>query len=70
MTEAEAFKRWCPFARVASTGGACNRAQNSQVDESQLARCIGSACMVWRWDIGDQGGRNGFCGLAGGKGAP
>ena len=34
MTEDEAKKKWCPFARVAGIEGATH--------------CIGSACMAWR----------------------
>ncbi len=53
MTEVEAMRKWCPFARVRlSYEGAAtspNRAPgafSSNVHEG--SRCIGTACMAWR----------------------
>lgn len=95
MTEAEAKTKWCPFARVVSSQvgtetvfPAANRAairHDSGALEfnanPESARCIGSACMAWRWtrdalkldfdDLGpilrpDRGeALQGGCGLAG-----
>lgn len=59
LTEAQARKKWCPFARVADHNGvqvmdgaeplsgySYNRNLGGQpVDE---ARCLGSNCMAWR----------------------
>jgi len=53
LTEEEARKKWCPFARVPSAIGmngsavsgtpAINRAPHVEVT------CIASECMAWRW---------------------
>lgn len=56
MTEDEAKKKWCPFARVGSSVsglGSLNR-DASPSDDSinglpRRALCLGSACMAWRW---------------------
>lgn len=63
MTEDEAKTKWCPFARCASAvaglEGACVREHLPSLNRIALpadlmvpsaARCIGSACMAWRWD--------------------
>lgn len=58
MTEAEAKKRWCPFARVVQYAGdwhppaAGNReAMQAFPDELNGATvCIASSCMAWRWE--------------------
>lgn len=58
MTEDEAKTKWCPFARTAyiainkDTGQAIaaisvNRGLDLQ--PSERACCIASACMAWRW---------------------
>lgn len=77
MTEAEAKTKWCPMVRYSvfdyesrSEVIATNR-QKDNVD----GNCIGSACMMWRWHLGDdpesrsKGGiclpPTGYCGLAG-----
>ncbi len=59
MTEEEAKKRWCPFARCfpdnseGMTDGAGNRWTLDQDDKPNAFgndnKCIGSACMAWRW---------------------
>lgn len=45
MTEQDAKTKWCPFARCAPEGW------NRDADGGrECGRCIGSACMAWRWD--------------------
>lgn len=75
MTEDDAKLKWCPMKRmhvdINDDGPSFGHAQT---------RCIGSACMMWRWDQGKAwpvpaGGDmmrieaerpgNGYCGLAG-----
>lgn len=82
LTEEEAKTKWCPEARmlVDATGyGAGNRFSGQQhpLFVAQT-RCIGSACMAWRWhgdspafqgagpdDELNPAGRRGYCGKAG-----
>ena len=61
MIEIEAKTKWCPFAQI----DGMNRYPNGK----PATRCVGSDCMMWRWD---EGGRkfgndatHGYCGLAG-----
>lgn len=76
MTEDEARKKWCPFARSGAyvgsglefspvSGCAVNRdgPATSTIDASGT-RCIASECMAWRWRPGTNPPL-GFCGLAG-----
>jgi len=66
MTEDEAKTKWCPFARLAELDGA-NRGSVSGHD-MPLAKCIGTACMAWRWRIipsKQDPHEAGYCGLAG-----
>lgn len=75
-TEAEAAKRWCPFARVAAFDPDKVRAQalaqsynrtavvgfDSKIPEA--ANCIGSKCMMWQWFAAPHDkDRRGICGL-------
>lgn len=54
MKESEAKTKWCPFARVAaySSGGQEGESPTS-VNRGEatgpFTRCIGAACMSWRW---------------------
>jgi hypothetical protein len=74
MTEAEARKKWCPFALAAleieapgptvPTILAVNRHRNGMARQS--CRCLASDCMAWR--SGAERG-SGYCGLAGSPGA-
>lgn len=53
LTEPEAKKLWCPMIK----------SQSNPNFASDACRCIGAACMMWRWeDVPEQ---NGYCGLAG-----
>lgn len=64
MTEEDAKAKWCPFARVGgpmdsvARGTSYNRwpssdgSEKAMLDESGHIKCIGSACMAWRWDDG------------------
>lgn len=55
MTEDEAKTKWCPFARLATPDGGVNRWKQSLPEDEPYAlnpvpcRCIGHACMAWRW---------------------
>lgn len=74
MTEDEARRKWCPFARVPDGGNvpgavtATNRHAGRKTGADGKPRilrgnamCIASECMAWRW-TSVQGG---ICGLAG-----
>lgn len=57
MDEATAKTKWCPFARVGHEIRAEDAPFNRLYDDSEdpdatlptTTRCIGSACMSWRW---------------------
>lgn len=81
MKEDEAKTKWCPFARVCVLGPdddsmiGFNRIQRNDEDVNEFQtngpmRCIGSACMAWRWldtpkDEPFTIKPSGYCGLAG-----
>ena len=61
MTEDEAKTKWCPHTRLASNssegarylGNATVTVQMNPTVErvvAHTAKCIGSACMAWRWE--------------------
>lgn len=81
MTEEEAKQCWCPFAKMWSmadngtASGGWNRHPSEPPTEDGKysgSNCIGSKCMVWRWEYDDYratgGGLeqtdSGYCGLA------
>ncbi len=72
MTEDEAKMKWCPMTRSISVDiedkDSGNRVHGA-ADPFEHSRCIGSACMMWRWDIDlcRKGPEidHGYCGLAG-----
>lgn len=56
MTEEEARRKWCPFARwdpgVSDNGAATNRHGDGGkpfITQTAAYRCIASSCMAWRW---------------------
>ena len=77
MTEEEAKTKWCPMLGE----GNATKGLHERVDGTVSANCIGSDCMMWRWDAitpeekrqlreyGDDTGPllaiPGYCGLAG-----
>lgn len=84
MTEEEAKTKWCPMSRLAwlnedmgKTAITANRWGHGEPLGGST--CIGSACMMWRWDYPkgekhfdaegslrkDVDFRLGYCGLAG-----
>lgn len=84
MTEEQANKLWCPFAREVVLGhnpapASYNREEGRA---SQRANCVASKCMAWRWIVSPQQSReasaaepdepppfpHGYCGLAGAEG--
>lgn len=70
MTEAEAKTKWCPMVRA----GKSENYSSERMHQVLLreTNCIGSACMMWRWEYADGGKHpcdksttDGYCGLAG-----
>lgn len=61
MTEPEAKKKWCPFARSSLNGRVANRTPTGQPDEG--AMCLASECMAWRRKVTNP--QYGHCGNAG-----
>ena len=56
MTEEEAKTKWCPMVRAGRIGSNTTASVNwpadggKSVEEQEWAKCIGSACMMWRTD--------------------
>jgi len=76
MTEEEAKTKWCPYARLGSStsglGGFNRFISPAREADFDGTRCVGSACMAFRWSpdttlemSGHIVTRQGFCGLAG-----
>jgi hypothetical protein len=81
MKESEAKEKWCPFSMapmfIGQSGfGTGNRSfPADKHDEHFRPKCLGSACMAWRWNVVDSSGpeieslplkvHGGYCGLAG-----
>lgn len=68
LTEEQAVEKWCPQARLGEVGASYNR-----TGPAANLQCIGSACMMWRWqvrtlDTKPAWGDIGYCGLAGNPG--
>lgn len=77
-TEEEAKKKWCPMARTCYTdaregSSVSNRTIGPDGNGSTYgARCLGSDCMMWRWETEIcpekqeiVNSNKGYCGLAG-----
>lgn len=71
MTEEEAKTKWCPFVRSMFSSSAAASNRDSDGKATRGTRCIGSACMAWRWfETTQEQGKlpppySGYCGLAG-----
>lgn len=76
MTETEAKTKWCPMVRIVVVNGHVQENRHGQFralgDDATGPFCIGSACMMWRWETHQMGdwppervGDEGYCGLAG-----
>jgi hypothetical protein len=67
VSEADARKKWCPFARVNTNNGcATNRYADEKAGKDgrpHNSMCIGSECMAWQWNVMD--GETGYCGMIG-----
>lgn len=83
MTEDEAKQKWCPMVSLENVTTRFHEKRDGQPGRSAVyaAHCIGSDCMMWRWDAitpeekrqlreyGDDTGPllaiPGYCGLGG-----
>ena len=74
MTEQEAKTKWCPMVRAAKNVQPVQLMGQANMDPAsarnpEQARCIGSGCMMWRWDGWPEGAKvedkRGHCGLSG-----
>jgi hypothetical protein len=62
-TEAEAKKKWCPFARVTCDGeGPYNR--DADGGPAHASKCIASSCMAWNRCSDGSKSNSGYCGFA------
>lgn len=53
MTEEQAKKKWCPMVRAGLKGANTYVGINwpsGEVLDQEYAKCIGSDCMMWRWE--------------------
>ena len=72
LTEDEARKRWCPFAKAPGTyedhttkePGVASFNRNDGGYPFGPCYCLASRCMAWRW-INPRDSEKGFCGLSG-----
>ena len=66
MTETEAKRRWCPMAKLVMGSQPQSAVANRgpQGEPAAGSFCIASQCMVWRWEVAQEG-TSGYCGLAG-----
>jgi len=79
MTEEEARQKWCPMVRMAAqihgSMGTLNQFSEPGSNEVKISKCLGSACMMWRWIplrkatkfglIRGGDSEHGYCGLGG-----
>jgi hypothetical protein len=68
VNEQEASDKWCPMRHVAyngENGGTVATNVDPYGRNQQEHHCIGSKCMMWRWDGGRPSSVHGYCGLAG-----
>lgn len=75
MTETEAKTKWCPLARIGFAQSvpaaiALTAVNIIKIDDGPEKRtfCIGSGCIMWRFQPFTDGSANheqGYCGLAG-----
>lgn len=49
LTEPEAKRRWCPFARLPGTYNDQPFVANRMSSGAPDGNCLGSGCMAWRW---------------------
>lgn len=71
MLEADAKKRWCPFARVFASGDYLCSSNGVEITflanptTRDLTRCITTGCMAWEVEHaeGTQAGKWGHCNL-------
>lgn len=47
IADADANEAWCPFSRMDASAGVYNRLDSGLAPHN--CRCLGSACMAWRW---------------------
>jgi hypothetical protein len=49
MTEEEAKTKWCPHSFFTGKDAEVSGNREYFWDEDRLPKCMGSACMAWRW---------------------
>lgn len=72
MTEEEAKTKWCPMVRLGKNSGMQSwHEQGEELRNPIESRCIGSACMMWRWAFKKNDASetvsdtDGYCGIGG-----